>query len=86
MVFFFPLLFSFHLQITYRKVRNLQIGVKKLVGKVLINILHHRKSKSALFLFSIIIDDPAVAYIHSQSIKKNKLMLYKPLFTVNRPF
>ena len=31
---FYPLLVSFHLQITYRKVRNLQIGVDKLVGKV----------------------------------------------------
>ena len=29
---------SFHLQITYRKVRNLRIGVDKLVGKLLINL------------------------------------------------
>ena len=34
---FYPLLISFHLQITYRKVRNLQIGIDKLVGKMLIN-------------------------------------------------
>ena len=40
----YPLLLSFHLQIAYRKVRNLQIGVDKLVGKVLINLLHHEKS------------------------------------------
>ena len=36
-------LVSFCLQITYRKVRNLQIGVNKLVGKVSINLLHHTK-------------------------------------------
>ena len=30
--FFYPLLLSFHLQIVCRKVRNLQIGVDKLVG------------------------------------------------------
>ena len=40
---FYPLLVSFHLQITYRKVRNLQIGVNKLLGKVSINLLHHVK-------------------------------------------
>ena len=40
-VFFYLLLVSFHLQIAYRKVRNLQIGVDKLVEKVLRNILHH---------------------------------------------
>ena len=40
-VFFHPLLLSFHLQnqIIYRKVRNLQIGIVKLVGKVSINLL-----------------------------------------------
>ena len=37
---FYPLLISFRLQITYRKVRNLQIGVNKLVGKVSINLLY----------------------------------------------
>ena len=40
---FYPLLVSFCLQITYRKVRNLRIGVNKLVGKVLINLLCHAK-------------------------------------------
>ena len=29
---FYPLLVSFHLQTTYEKVRNLRIGVNKLVG------------------------------------------------------
>ena len=38
--FFYPLLGSFHLQIAYRKVKNLQIGV---VGKVSINLLRHVK-------------------------------------------
>ena len=38
----------------YRKVRNLQIGVDMLLGKVSINLLHHTKS-----LF--IIHGPAVA-------------------------
>ena len=33
----------FSLQIASRKVRNLWIGVNKLVGKVLINLLHHTK-------------------------------------------
>ena len=36
----YPLLGSFHLQIAYGKVRNLQIGVNKPVGKVSINLLH----------------------------------------------
>ena len=44
---FYPLLVSFRLQITYRKVRNLQIDVNKLVGKVLINLLRHAKSATA---------------------------------------
>ena len=37
---FYPLLVSFCLQIACRKVRNLRIGVNKLLGKVLINLLH----------------------------------------------
>ena len=41
--FFYPLLVTFHLQITYRKVKNLQIGVNKLVGKISINLLRHVK-------------------------------------------
>ena len=40
---FYPLSVGFHLQIAYRKVRNMQIGVDKLVGKVLINLLHYAK-------------------------------------------
>ena len=38
----------------YRKVRNLQIGVNKLVGKVSINLLRH--AKSAVCIISIIIN------------------------------
>ena len=51
---FILLLVSFHHQITYRKVRNLQIGVNKLVGKVSINLLHH--AQSATCVISIFID------------------------------
>ena len=45
--------------------RNLQIGVDKLVGKVSINLLRH--TKSADYIINIIIDVPAaaVAYAHS---------------------
>ena len=57
---FCPILVSFHIQITYRKVRNLQIGVNKLVGKVPIKLL--RLSKSAICIISIIFDAPAIAY------------------------
>ena len=60
-VSFYPSLLSFHLQTAYRKVRNLQIGVNKLVGKVLINLLHHTK-----LVACIIMDAPtvvAVAYV-----------------------
>ena len=42
-VSFYPLLLSFHLEITGKKVRNLQIG-DTFVGKVSINLLHHAKS------------------------------------------
>ena len=59
-VSFYTLLLSFHLQIAYRKVRNLQICVDKLVGKASINLLSHTKSAAG-----IIIDAPAVAYAHS---------------------
>ena len=45
--------FSFHLHIAYRKVRNLRIGVNKLVGKVSINLLCHT-TKSAVCVISII--------------------------------
>ena len=55
-----PLLLSFHLQIAYRKLRNLQIGVDKLVGKVLINLLHHTKSAPCIISI-ILINVPAVA-------------------------
>ena len=46
MVFSFTvsLLVSFCLQIAYNKMRNLQIGLDKLVGKVLINLSRHTKS------------------------------------------
>ena len=40
--------------------RNLRIGVIKLVRKVSINLLHH--PKSAVCVISIIINSPAVAY------------------------
>ena len=63
-VFFYPLLVSFHLQIAYKKVRNLQNRVDRLVGKVLIHSLHHTKFARACII-SIIIDAPAVAYAHS---------------------
>ena len=53
--------YYFHLQI--EKVTKLQIGVDKLVGKVSIHLLHH--AKSATYIVSIIIDVPAVVYIHS---------------------
>ena len=51
---FYLLLVSFHLHITYRKVRNLRIGVNKLVGKVLINLLCRAK---------FIIDVPAIVQL-----------------------
>ena len=38
-VSFYPLLFRLHLQVANRKVRNLQISVDRLVGKVSINLL-----------------------------------------------
>ena len=62
-VSFYPILLNFHLLITYRKVRNLQIGVDELVGKVSINLLHH--ANSAAGIFGIIIDALAVACAHS---------------------
>ena len=68
-VSFYPLLIGFHLQITYRKVQNLQIGVDKLVGKVSMNLLHH--AKSAACIISIIINMPAVAYAHSYRKKSH---------------
>ena len=39
----FPFILNFRLQIAYGKVKNLQIDVGKLVGKVLINLLRHAK-------------------------------------------
>ena len=60
MVLPFALLVSIHLQITYSKMKNLQIGVYKLVGKVSINLLHH--TKSAVCIISIIVNAPAVTY------------------------
>ena len=56
---------SFCLQIPYRKVRNLQTGVDKLVGKVSINLLCYAKSAACIIsIISIIINAPAVAYAH----------------------
>ena len=50
------LLLSFRLQIAYRKVRNLEIGVDKLVGKVSINLLCHAKVSACIINIIIIID------------------------------
>ena len=72
---FYPLLVSFHLQITYRKVRNLQIGVNKLVGKVLINLLHPMK-----FIMPHKLISPR-SLLRKQT--KTKLMLCKPLFIIH---
>ena len=55
--------FSFCLQITYTKVRNLQIGIDNLVLKVSINLLHHKKS--ATCIITIIINPSTFLYIHS---------------------
>ena len=57
------LLFSFRLQITYKKVKNLQIGADKCVGKVSINLLHLVKSVSCII--HTITDAASVTYIHS---------------------
>ena len=62
-VFFYPLLLIFCPQITYRKVRNLQIDFDNLVGKASINLLHHTKSVACVI--SIIINTPAIAYAQS---------------------
>ena len=58
--FLHPLLLSFHLEIAHRKVRNLRIGVNKLVKKASIKI-NYVKSQLLACLISIIIDAPAVA-------------------------
>ena len=60
-VFFYPLLLSFHFQITYKKVRSLQIGVDKIVRKVSINLLPDPKSAACIISIIIIIDTPAAA-------------------------
>ena len=51
-------------ELLYRKVRNLQIGVDKHVGKIVLSFLCH--TKSAACIISMIIDTPKyVAYAHS---------------------
>ena len=61
MVFLFILLLvSFCLHIAYRKVKSLQIGVHKLLGNMLVNLLS--QAKSAACVISIIIDIPIIAY------------------------
>ena len=42
------LAFILKLLTDYRKMRNLQINVNKLVGKVSINLLHHTKSDACV--------------------------------------
>ena len=59
----FPLSLSLHLHVACRKVRNLQIDVDKLVGKVSINLLHHAKSFTCVI--SIIIVVPTASYAYS---------------------
>ena len=60
--FLLSFIVSFCLQI--RKIRNLQIGIDKHVGKVSINLLYHSKYISHCVI-SIIINAPAVVYAHS---------------------
>ena len=85
MVLPFILFVSFHLQITYRKVRNLRIGINKLVGKVFINLLHHAKSAICVIsIISIIIDAPAIAYKSWLLVKL--LMLYTLTNKFNKHF
>ena len=65
---FYPLLVIFCLQIAGRKVRNLLIGVHKLVIKVSINLLHHTKfitSPKVSRCVITIINELAVAYAHN---------------------
>ena len=60
-VSFYPSLLTFCLQIAYIKVRNLLIGVKNYVGKVLIDLLRHAKPAACtISIISTIIDAPAV--------------------------
>ena len=54
----FPSVQSIYPQITYSKVRNLQIGVEMLVGKVSTNLFHHSKPASC----TIIIVAPTDAF------------------------
>ena len=56
-VSFYLLLVSFHLQITYRKIRNFPVGIKKLVGKVSINLLL-MSCKVRVCIISMIINVP----------------------------
>ena len=60
---FYPFLVSFRLQIAYRKVRISQIGVNKLVGRVLINLLRAKfiVSSCLCIISIIIINVPAVS-------------------------
>ena len=51
----------YYLAFACRKVRNLQIGVNELVGKVSISLLCH--AKSAACVISIIIDLPAIVQL-----------------------
>ena len=68
------LLLSFYLHITYRKVRNLQIGTDKFVGKVLIKLLHHAKFiTSATCVISIIINAPLLLLTPMLVAKLSKL-------------
>ena len=58
---FYPVLVSFHFRIAYRKVRNLQISINKLVGMASINLLHTlsllHHTKLAACVISIIVDE-----------------------------
>ena len=53
-------------------------SVNKLVGKVSINLLHH--AKSAIYIISIIIDAPAIAYaMVSRQALLSMLYTYKQI-------
>ena len=83
-VSFYPLLLSFCLQITYKKVRNLQIVGDKLVEMMLINLVHH--TVTAFIISTIIIDTEQSVLLVCTGKKKSHMYIATVIQNVNRTF
>ena len=67
--------YPFNFKLLTKRLRNLQIDIDKLVGKVLINLLHHAKSTACVIIIlsmSLLLLTPIVSSLDVKVVYLNK--------------